>query len=159
MTSGFSLSPSEKPWVTSSKRCEQPSHGLRTVDTSSLRECADSLAADAPADGPAFIVDIDETDAPRRAEAAELAAIMSEAVRNAIEHADTSTVRVEGFVRRDRGSFSVIDDGQGMDLKLTPHQRYGLIGMHERAGSIAARLSIDSQVRRGTTVTVEWGPH
>ena len=131
---------------------------LRSTETPSLREWADSLAADAPAEGPSFLIEIDETEAPREPEATELAAIMAEAVRNAVEHAGATTIRIEGFVRRDRGSFSVIDDGRGFDLEMRSHQRYGLIGMQERAETIAARFSVDSQKRQGTRVTVDWGP-
>ena len=49
---------------------------------------AHSLAADTPADGPSFVVDIDETEIPRHRDAGELAAIMTEAVRNAVEPAE-----------------------------------------------------------------------
>ncbi len=134
---------------------------LRSAETPSLREWADSLAADAPAEGPSFIVEIDETEAPRQPEATELAAIMAEAVRNAIEHAGATTIRIEGFVRRDRGSFSVIDDGRGFDLEMRSHQRYGLIGMQERAETIAARslgrlaeaAGHDGHSQLGTTMT------
>ena len=130
---------------------------LRSADSASLVEHAQSLAADAPADGPSFIVDIDEVVPPRQREAGELAAIMTEAVRNAVDHADASVIRIEGFVRGDRGEFCVSDNGIGIDRNVKADQRYGLIGMQERAERIGARLSIESSISGGTMVTVSWG--
>ena len=130
---------------------------LRSSESASLLEHAHSLAADAPANGPSFIVDIDETELPGQRVAGELAAIMTEAVRNALEHADASIIRIEGFVRRDNGTFYVSDDGRGIDSELKLDQRYGLIGMQERAERIGARVSIESPNSGGTDVTVTWG--
>ncbi len=130
---------------------------LRSTETPSLLEHALSLAADTPADGPSFVVDIDEIEAPSHREAGELAAIMSEAVRNAIEHADAVTIRIEGFIDREWGEFSVSDDGRGINPELELGQRYGVLGMQERAEAIGARLSIDSSRGKGTKVTTRWG--
>jgi signal transduction histidine kinase len=131
---------------------------LRSAESANLLEHAQSLAADAPADGPSFIVDIDEVEPPRQREAGELAAIMTEAVRNAVEHADATVIRIEGFVHGDRGEFCVSDNGSGIDRNLEADQRYGLIGMQERAERIGARLSIEPSNSGGTNVTVSWGP-
>lgn len=131
---------------------------LRSGSTTSLLEHAHSLAADTPADGPSFIVDIDEIENPRPREAGELAAIMTEAVRNAVEHAGAGTIRIEGFVQRDRGEFSVADNGRGINPDLDVTQRYGVLGMEERAETIGAHLSIESAKDTGTRVTARWGP-
>jgi signal transduction histidine kinase len=131
---------------------------LRSGTTGSLLEHAHSLAADAPADGPSFTVDIDEIEPPRPREASELAAIMTEAVRNAVEHADAGTIRIEGFVQRDRGEFSVSDDGRGISPELDVRQRYGVLGMQERAEMIGAHLSIESAKGTGTRVVATWAP-
>jgi signal transduction histidine kinase len=130
---------------------------LRSAETPSLRDHAHALAADAPTDGPSFIVDIDEIEQPRNREAGELAAIMTEAVRNALEHAAASVIRIEGSIARDRGTFAVRDDGRGIDSNLNFDQRYGLIGMQERAERIAAHIDVDSPNGGGTRVTVNWG--
>jgi signal transduction histidine kinase len=131
---------------------------LRSAESANLNEHAQSLAADAPADGPSFIVDIDEAEPPRQREAGELTAIMTEAVRNAVEHADATVIRIEGFVHRDRGEFCVSDNGSGIDRSPKADQRFGLIGMQERAERIGARLSIEPSNGGGTNVTVRWGP-
>ncbi len=54
------------------------------------------------------------------------------------------TIRIEGFVHRDRGEFSVSDDGRGINPDLDVSQRYGVLGMEERAETIGAHLSIES---------------
>ena len=131
---------------------------LRSENTSSLLEHAHSLAADSPASGPSFVVDIDEFEAPRPREADELAAIMTEAVRNAVEHADAGTIRIEGLVHRDRGEFSLSDDGRGINSDLDVSQRYGVVGMQERAEAIGAHLSIETNRGTGTKVMARWGP-
>ena len=130
---------------------------LRSMETGSLLQHAMALAADVSADGPSIIVDLDEVEVPRRRDATELASIMAEAVRNAVEHSGASVVRIEGSVRRDRGEFRVSDDGCGIDPTQDMSQRYGLVGMRERAGKIGARFSISSEASIGTSISVSWG--
>ena len=130
---------------------------LRSADTTSLLEHAHTLAADTPADGPSFVIDIVEEGDLRQREAAELAAIMTEAVRNAVEHASASVVRIEGKAGRDQGEFCVCDNGHGMDPEVTAGQRYGVIGMRERAATIGAELTIESTRGKGTQIFVRWG--
>jgi two-component system nitrate/nitrite sensor histidine kinase NarX len=130
---------------------------LRSSDTSSLLEHAHSLAADTPANGPSFVIDIDEIETPRQLEASELTAIMTEAVRNAVEHAGATVIRIEGFVHRDRGELCVCDNGRGMNPDLSLSQRYGVLGMRERAEKIGAHLSIESAKGSGTKVMMRWG--
>ena len=131
---------------------------LRSENSQSLLQHARSLASDTPADGPSFIVDIDEIEVPRPREASEIAAIMTEAVRNAVEHADAHTIRIEGFIDRDRGEFSVSDDGHGINHNLESSQRYGVVGMQERAETIGAHFSIESAKGSGTKILMRWGP-
>ncbi len=57
---------------------------------------------------------------------------------------------------------TVRDDGRGFDASAPPEERdtadgrghFGLVGMHERARLIGARLTIASEPDRGTTVLV-----
>ena len=131
---------------------------LRSEEGSSLLDHAYSLAADTPATGPSFVIDLDEIEPLRPREAVELAAIMTEAVRNAVEHAEAAVIRIEGLVHRDRGEFCVRDNGNGIDPDLDVSRRYGVLGMQERATKIGASLSIESSKGNGTTVITKWGP-
>jgi signal transduction histidine kinase len=130
---------------------------LRHESTDSIIEQANRLVAEAGADGPAVIVDIDERRTPRAELASEVAAIMTEAVRNAFEHAGAKSIRIEGKVDRDQGSLIITDDGRGFDPEDRPPGHYGLIGMRERAAKFKGSVVIDSQLGGGTKVTVEWG--
>lgn len=130
---------------------------LREAEVASLREHADALAADVPADGPSILIDVSEQSVPARGDVEELAAIMSEAFRNALEHAHATVIRIEGSVAREHGRFCVCDNGMGLDPSNASPNRYGLIGMRERADRIGARLSIAATHGGGTTIDVRWG--
>lgn len=129
---------------------------LRSTQAASLAEHAHALAADADSDGPSIVVDITEERRLGEREIAQLTAIMTEAVRNAVEHAGATVVRIEGSVDRDRGLLRIQDDGKGLDQGAEASGRFGLVGMEERASQIGADLTIESTDGMGTTITVAW---
>ncbi len=129
---------------------------LRAVRSSSLVECVHAIVGEIDADGPAVIVELDEQRPPRDGIAEELAAILTEAVRNAVEHSGASKITIAGSVDRDRGHLSVSDDGRGFDPGARTPGHWGIIGMRERADKIGGRLTIASG-QAGTTVELQWG--
>jgi len=130
---------------------------LRHESSGSLVEKALTPAAEVGVDGAAIVIDIDEQRPPRPSIAPDLNAILTEAMRNALEHADAKAIHVTGFVDRDRGTLVVTDDGRGFDLTHTPKGHFGLIGMKERGAGIDAEVAVESSPTGGTTVTVSWG--
>jgi two-component system sensor histidine kinase DegS len=102
-------------------------------------------------------IEVDERRPPRPSVAQELAAIASEAIRNAARHSAGSAIRVTGVVDFDRGWVSIIDNGSGFNPNAVPEGHYGLIGMAERARKIGGGLKVVSN-DMGTSVSVEWGP-
>ena len=130
---------------------------LRMDPQPSISEVANRLAADVPPHGPTVDVRIQEVRPPRPAIAGELAAILAEAFRNAVTHSRAQNITVYGKSDFDEGSITVHDDGTGFRLDEEHPGRFGLIGMRERADRIGAVLDIQS-TRRGTSVTVAWGP-
>jgi signal transduction histidine kinase len=130
---------------------------LRHESSGSLVEKALTLAAEAGVDGAAIVIDIDERRPPRPSIAPDLNAILTEAMRNALEHAEAKAIQVTGFVDRDRGTLVVADDGRGFDPADTPKGHFGLIGMRERGEGIDADVAVVSSPADGTTVTVTWG--
>ena len=76
---------------------------LRHAPPRTLTEEANRVAGDVATDGPAVLINIDERRPPRTALAADLAAILSEAMRNATLHAGARSIRIEGYVDRDEG--------------------------------------------------------
>jgi signal transduction histidine kinase len=86
----------------------------------------------------------------------ELLRIASEAIDNAVRHADATSVAVRVRSSADALEITVADDGRGFvpaDAEaLSGH--YGLRGMRERAEAIGATLRITSNAGAGTTIFV-----
>lgn len=129
---------------------------LRADRSVSVVEHAHSLVAEVDIDGPTVVVDIDERTPPRPAIAVEVGALVTEAFRNALSHADATVIRIAGRIDDRSGQVSVEDNGTGFDLATAPEGRYGLVGMEERAHLIGANLVVASDPDSGTRVVVSW---
>jgi signal transduction histidine kinase len=84
--------------------------------------------------------------------------IAQEALANVADHAQAQNVWVQ--LRRDGGQLllNIRDDGCGFDLRDSDHENhYGLLGMHERAEMVGGKLSVESQLRKGTQVSFRFG--
>src|SRR5262249_11889298 len=80
--------------------------------------------------------------------------ITSEAVRNAIRHAEARRIEVEIRYDETQLQVHVRDDGKGM-VNTMPRERpghFGLRGMSERAEPIGGRLEVWSELGAGTEV-------
>lgn len=88
--------------------------------------------------------------------AAEVAALAREAMRNACLHAGAAQVRVNLAYGKRALVLSVADDGRGMPAELlragARSGRWGLVGMHERAARLGARLTLGAGPKAGTLV-------
>ena len=83
----------------------------------------------------------------------ELWRIAQEAVTNVERHAKASQVTVSWWCDGRRAILQVSDDGRGFPVgKAGRLDSYGLVGMRERASSIGATLSVESQPGKGTRV-------
>ena len=132
---------------------------LRHDNVASIVEQAYEVAAEAAGSGPEISVAIREHRPPRPAVAVELRAILTEAVRNAIEHSQASILQIEGEVDRDRGRISVVDNGRGFDPSELPKNHYGVLGMQERAAEFGGSLTVESDEKSGSRVTIAWEDH
>jgi signal transduction histidine kinase len=77
-----------------------------------------------------------------------------EAIRNACVHSHAERLWVDLSYLKDL-TLMVRDNGTGMDLSLAEKGRaghFGLLGMHERAARIAAKLTIKSSGSEGTMI-------
>ncbi|MDB5095191.1 MAG: sensor histidine kinase [Candidatus Eremiobacteraeota bacterium] len=85
----------------------------------------------------------------------ELYRIAAEALANARMHAGASRIDLE-LIGSGGGAFSlrVRDDGSGFDPAARDADRYGLVGMEERARLAGAVLRIDSKPGGGTCIEV-----
>jgi signal transduction histidine kinase len=85
----------------------------------------------------------------------ELWRILQEALTNVERHADARRVWVTWTIGTDRAWLEIRDDGRGFRPNSTSNERYGLVGMRERAAAVGARLSLDSEPGFGTRILVE----
>ena len=96
-----------------------------------------------------------ECDMPSEVKVA-LYRIAQEALNNVAKHAGASQAWVRLHCRPEQIALSVRDDGQGFELAGISPDSLGLGIMRERAETIGAVLTVESEVGRGTEVVVIW---
>ena len=125
------------------------------LDDLGLGPSLESLAASVS--GLEIELDIDPCRLPPHVEVA-LYRIAQEALQNVAKHAQASRVFVHLRYEADEIRLLVRDDGRGFELAATSpsgtQPSYGIVGMHERAELIGARLTVTSTVGAGTVVEV-----
>lgn len=88
----------------------------------------------------------------------EVGAIACEAVRNAFTHAQARRIVVETGIDRRELVLTVSDDRQGLERALLDagyrEGHWGMLGMHERAARINARVTIRSDAASGTVISI-----
>jgi PAS domain S-box-containing protein len=85
--------------------------------------------------------------------------IYQEGLRNVLRHAEATQVSVKYRIAKGKASLEIRDNGVGMNPKidtneLAQNKHFGLAGIHERAESIGATVSIDSKPGRGTRLKI-----
>ncbi len=89
----------------------------------------------------------------------ELWRILQEALTNVERHSDACRAWIRWTVEADHASLEVRDDGRGFRPQAVNRERFGLVGMAERADAIGAHLTVDSAPGCGTRVLVELEVH
>lgn len=82
--------------------------------------------------------------------------ILQEALSNARKHAQANEVQIT-MTNQDDFQLTIEDDGQGFNAQTLAQKQSGHVGTHimqERANSIHAQLDIQSEVGRGTRVSL-----
>lgn len=117
-----------------------------------LRQEARRLLEDTGLDRVIEIGDLDGDHAQRTQLA--VFRITQEALRNALEHSEASRIAVRARETDGHVELRVEDDGRGFDLDRVADvgDRYGLVGMRERAGAVGGRLELDAEPSEGTSV-------
>jgi signal transduction histidine kinase len=82
-----------------------------------------------------------------------------EALSNVTRHAQASQASVSAIFEPEVVSLEVSDNGQGFEVprgpaEFAPRGHFGLLGLHERAELIGARLDIRSAPGRGARIRV-----
>jgi len=82
--------------------------------------------------------------------------ITQEAVNNSVKHAKAKTITIQLMCYPDIVILTIEDDGIGFDSKsIDDVNRFGLNSMENRARSLNAEFSLDSEENKGTVVTVQ----
>jgi len=82
--------------------------------------------------------------------------ITQEALNNITKHTQAKHVDVRVIEHDDRTILEIRDDGGGFEMSKVSSTSLGLAVMHERAEEIGAALHIDSEIGKGTHITVVW---
>lgn len=80
--------------------------------------------------------------------------IYQEALSNIVKHAAASKVIVKLVVTPAEIIMSVIDDGQGFDLKSRAKTGIGLLSMQERSELVGGKLTVLTKINEGTIIKV-----
>jgi signal transduction histidine kinase len=81
--------------------------------------------------------------------------VVQESLTNVLKHAGAQRVSVVLLRAPGQASAVIEDDGCGFDADSSPtatEQRLGLLGMRERMALVGGSLTVESGLRRGTTV-------
>lgn len=83
--------------------------------------------------------------------------IAQEAINNAIKHAQASSISVQLSEEDGTVQLMIEDDGKGFEKTLSydKSQHHGLVNMRERAEIMGGKLTIESDMERGTLIIVE----
>jgi signal transduction histidine kinase len=89
--------------------------------------------------------------------------IAQQACENALLHAQAQVIRIYGKLTAHEMELCIEDDGKGFDADyqddlnaLVLNNRFGLVGMIERAWMIGAEIQIRSGPRQGTKIRIVW---
>jgi two-component system sensor histidine kinase DegS len=86
--------------------------------------------------------------------------IVQEALRNVWKHSEATRAWVAVEFSDDKTILTITDNGKGFELPeriedLASAGRLGITGMQERAQLIGGRLTVQSELGKGTTITIE----
>jgi two-component system, NarL family, sensor histidine kinase YdfH len=79
---------------------------------------------------------------------------LAEALTNITQHAQAQNVEICTALRDEILSLSVQDDGRGFDTVNIPSGHYGILGIRERVRLVNGTLDIQSQIGKGTTLSI-----
>jgi signal transduction histidine kinase len=85
--------------------------------------------------------------------------IAQEALNNVVKHSKAPQADLKIFFNASEIQMEIIDNGNGFIVpksptELAPSGHFGLLGVHERADLIGARLEIESTIGKGTRLSV-----
>lgn len=101
-------------------------------------------------------LDVHIKDTLSAVESNHLYSIVQESLSNIVRHAHAKNVHIMLVPNEKNCQLSIIDDGIGFDPQNSI-QGYGLQAIHDHAQLLGGKLSIDSELNQGTTITIQFG--
>jgi two-component system NarL family sensor kinase len=130
----------------------------RDLRTDGLAAALDDLVAPASGQGVRATVSTDDVGRLDSQDAALVWRVAQEAVRNALRHADASTLDVTVRGEGERVVLEVTDDGRGFHPdEARDRTHFGLVGLASLVEDAAGSLAVLSKPGSGTTVRLELG--
>jgi len=80
--------------------------------------------------------------------------IAQQAIANLVRHAGAGHAFVWLMQEPGRLRLRIEDDGAGFDASAVPSERFGLVGMSERARLLGGTLTVESSPGAGTAIDV-----
>ncbi|MCH8206137.1 MAG: GAF domain-containing sensor histidine kinase [Chloroflexi bacterium] len=80
--------------------------------------------------------------------------VAQEALTNVVRHSGATRVVMRLVSTPGEIRLSVTDDGRGFDPASVPEERYGLVGINERAALMGGRMTVESGVEVGTRIDI-----
>jgi signal transduction histidine kinase len=81
--------------------------------------------------------------------------VVQESMNNIAKHSQATNCWVHVAQADHRLIIHVTDDGVGFHVPSISKRRYGIVGMRERARLLGGRAIIESEINKGTTISVE----
>ena len=81
--------------------------------------------------------------------------IVREAIRNAEQHSNADRILVSASELEHQLIIEIVDNGAGFDVTDISEERFGIVGMRERANAVGATLTFTSGTDSGTLVRLE----
>jgi two-component system NarL family sensor kinase len=81
--------------------------------------------------------------------------LAQEALQNVVQHAGARRASIDLVVTPDGLELVIADDGRGFDPAAARPNRFGLIGMNERARLLGGQMYLETAPGRGTRVAVQ----
>jgi signal transduction histidine kinase len=83
--------------------------------------------------------------------------VAQEAFMNIVDHSSAHNVQIRLFQENQILTLSILDDGIGFNLNnIDSTQKFGILGMRERAEMINGTLSITSKIKSGTLIKLSY---
>lgn len=81
--------------------------------------------------------------------------ILQESISNILRHSQSETIDVHILFNENSCKITIADSGKGFDFEKTPKGN-GLVNMKTRAELIGATFKIDSQLNKGSKITIDY---